>query len=106
MVSVADIATANNTVAILVTGNVAKELSEEYGVEPKRAASLLDLFACVFQGILPYSAQILFACAMMEHLNSPFQVISLCWYQYIVAVIAVLSIFIEGKKKAKASGQQ
>ncbi|MCF2681166.1 Na+/H+ antiporter NhaC family protein [Faecalicatena contorta] len=102
MVSVADIATANNTVSILVTGNVAKELSEEYGVDPKRTASLLDIFACVFQGILPYSAQILFACALMENLNSPFQVISFCWYQYIVAVIAVASIFFAGKIKKKA----
>lgn len=101
MVSVADIATANNTVSILVTGNVAKELSEEYDVNPKRTASLLDLFACVFQGILPYSAQILFACAMLENLNSPFQVISFCWYQYIVAIIAILSILFTGKSKKK-----
>ncbi len=99
MVSLADVATANNTVSILVTGNVAKELSEEYGVEPKRTASLLDIFACVFQGLLPYSAQILFACALIENLGSPFQVISLCWYQYIVAVFALISIFMGGKFK-------
>jgi len=103
MASLADIATANNTVSILITGNVAKEISEEYGVEPKRTASLLDLFSCVFQGVLPYSAQILFACALLTDLNSPFQVISLCWYQLIVAVIAVISIFTAGKlRKSKA----
>lgn len=99
MASLADIATANNTVSILITGSVAKELSEEYGVDPKRTASLLDLFACIFQGILPYSAQILFACALMENLDSPFQVISLCWYQYIVAIVAIFSIFLVGKRK-------
>lgn len=103
MVSLADVATANNTVSILITGNVAKELSEEYGVDAKRTASLLDLFSCIFQGILPYSAQILFACALLKNLDSPFQVISLCWYQYIVAVIAIISIFTAGKiKKSKA----
>lgn len=99
MVSLADIATANNTVSILITGSVAKELSEEYDVDPKRTASLLDIFSCVFQGILPYSAQILFACALIENLDSPFQVISLCWYQYIVAIVAIASIFVVGKRK-------
>ena len=100
MASAADIATANNTVAILVTGSVAKELSEEYGVDPKRTASLLDIFSCIWQGILPYGAQILFACALIENLNSPFQVISMCWYQYILAIAATASIFISKKARA------
>ncbi len=102
MASLADVATANNTVSILICGSVAKELSTEYGVDPKRTASLLDIFACVFQGLLPYSAQILFACALIENLNSPFQVISLCWYQFIVAIFAIVSIFFAGKIKKKA----
>lgn len=102
MTSLADIATANNTVSILICGSVAKELSAEYDVDPRRTASLLDIFACVFQGLLPYSAQILFACALIENLNSPFQVISLCWYQYIVAIFAIVSIFFAGKMKKKA----
>lgn len=102
MASLADVATANNTVSILICGSVAKELSTEYNVYPKRTASLLDIFACVFQGLLPYSAQILFACALIENLNSPFQVISLCWYQFIVAIFAIVSIFFAGKMKKKA----
>lgn len=56
MVSLTDLATANNTVAILINGPIAKEISEEYGIEPKRAASLLDIFSCVFQGLIPYGA--------------------------------------------------
>lgn len=100
MVSLTDMATANNTVSILINGEVAKEISTEFGVEPKRTASLLDIFACVFQGLLPYSAQILMSCALIEGLESPFQVISLCWYQYIVAIVAIISIFVAGKKKA------
>ncbi len=99
MASLADIATANNTVAILITGPVAKELSEEYDVDPKRTASILDIFSCIFQGIIPYGAQILFACALIENLDSPFQVISFCWYQYIVAIVAMASIFVVGKRK-------
>ncbi len=100
MASLADVATANNTVSILICGQVAKELSESYDVDPKRTASLLDIFACVFQGIIPYGAQILMGCALIENLNSPFQVISLCWYQYIVVIVAIISIYVGfGKKK-------
>ncbi len=102
MASLADIATANNTVAIIICGQVSKELSETYDVDPKRTASLLDIFSCIFQGVIPYGAQVLMATALIEGLSSPFQVISLCWYQYFVAVAAIVSIFIAGKKKQKA----
>ena len=93
MTSLTNIATANNTVAILIDSTIAKDISKEYGVDPKRTASLLDIFACAFQGLLPYGAQILFACALMENLNSPFQVITQCWYQFILMAFAILSIF-------------
>lgn len=100
MASLADIATANNTVSILICGKVSKELSETYGVDSKRTASLLDIFACAFQGLIPYGAQILMACALIENLSSPFLVISRCWYLYIVVIVAILSIFTGfGKKK-------
>ena len=98
MVSLTDMATANNTVSILINGSVAKEISEEYQIDPKRTASLLDIFSCVWQGLLPYSAQILFACALIPNLDSPFQVISMCWYQYLLAIFAVLSTMIVRKK--------
>ena len=98
MVSLADVATANNTVAILITGNVAKELSEEYGIDAKRTASLLDIFACIFQGLIPYGAQLLYACVLIENLSSPFQVISYCWYQYILAVVAILFMIFKKEK--------
>lgn len=94
MVSITDMATANNTVAILINGPIAKEISEEYGIEPKRAASLLDIFSCVFQGIIPYGAQVLFACASIKGLNSPFDVVYFCWYQGLLAVFALLSIYV------------
>ena len=101
MVSLADVATANNTVAILITGNVAKELSEEYKIDPKRTASLLDIFACIFQGLIPYGAQLLYACAMLPNLSSPFQVIAFCWYPCILGVVAIVSIFLKKEKKSK-----
>ena len=106
MVSLTDMATANNTVSILINGSVAKEISEEYGVDPKRSASLLDIFSCVWQGLLPYGAQILFACALITNLDSPFQVISMCWYQYILAICAILSAVWAGKKKSDVKAEK
>ena len=53
LVGLMDIATANNTVAIVMAGPIAKEVEEEYGISPKRSASLLDTFSCIFQGIIP-----------------------------------------------------
>ena len=99
MTSLTNMATANNTVAILIASPIAKDISERYEVDPKRTASLLDIFACIFQGILPYGAQMLFACALMENLNSPFQVITKCWYQYILMLFAVLSICFTKERK-------
>lgn len=100
MTSLTNMATANNTVAILIASPIAKDISERYEVDPKRTASLLDIFACIFQGILPHGAQMLFACALMENLNSPFQVITKCWYQYILMLFAVLSICFTKEKKS------
>ena len=108
MVSLTDMVTANNTISILINGSVAKEISEEYQIDPKRTASILDIFSCVWQGLLPYSAQILFACALIPNLDSLFQVISMCWYQYLLAILAVLSTLMVSKKgiaKAQAKVQ-
>jgi len=74
--------------------SIAKEISEEYGIEPKRAASLLDIFSCVFQGLIPYGAQVLFACASIKGLNSPFEVVYLTWYPLVLAAFALLSIYV------------
>lgn len=64
LVSLIDCATANNTVAIIVVGDVAHKISVQYRVDPRRTASLLDIFSCVFQGIIPYGAQLLTAAAL------------------------------------------
>ena len=61
LVGTMDIATANNTVAIVMANPIAKDMAEEYGITPRKAASILDTFSCVFQGIIPYGAQMLVA---------------------------------------------
>ena len=57
LVGLMDIATANNTVAIVMANPIAKEMSKDYGISARKAASILDTFSCIFQGILPYGAQ-------------------------------------------------
>ena len=102
LVGVMDIATANNTVAIVMAGPIAKEISEEYGIEPKRAASLLDTFSCIFQGIIPYGAQMLVAisaCATLGYTISAFEIIPLLFYPILLAVSSVLFIIFTKNSK-------
>lgn len=81
---------ANNTVAIILSGDMAREVAKEYGVDPKRAAALLDIFSCVVQGLIPFGAQLLLACSIAK--LSPVELISSVYYCWVLAVIAVLSI--------------
>ncbi|UTC65067.1 Na+/H+ antiporter NhaC family protein [Treponema sp. OMZ 788] len=90
---ITDAATANNTVAIIIDGPIAKEMCEEFKVDPRRSASLLDAFSCVMQGLIPYGAQLLIACSFTNGLVSPVGVIPLLWYQLLLAVLLTLSIF-------------
>lgn len=94
LVSLTDMATANNTVAIIIDGPIAKEISTEYKVDPRRSASLLDTFSCVMQGMIPYGAQLLIAAGFTNGLVSPVQIIPLLWYQQLLAVFALISIFV------------
>lgn len=95
---VTDAATANNTVAIIIDGPVAKEISRDFQVDPRRSASLLDAFSCVMQGIIPYGAQILIAAGLTKELGaaaiSPVEIIPFLWYQGLLALFALASIFI------------
>ena len=94
LVSLTDAATANNTVAIIIDGPIAKEISTEYKVDPRRSASLLDSFACVMQGLIPYGAQVLMAIGLTNGALSPIDVIPLLWYQLLLAGFAIVSIFV------------
>ena len=93
-----DAATANNTVAIIIDGPVAKEISKDFKVDPRRSASFLDTFSCVMQGIIPYGAQVLIAAGLTKELGalavSPVQIIPFLWYQALLAVFAIISIFV------------
>ena len=103
LVAAVDVATANNTVAIILTGGIAKDISTEYDIDPRRTASLLDIFASVVQGILPYGAQLLYAVSGAGLAAAGYTAMSLLpylFYPYLMAVCGVVFIlFISGKKK-------
>lgn len=97
LVSLVDCATANNTVAIIVSGDVAKQISEKYKVDPRRSASLLDIFSCIFQGIIPYGAQLLTAAALATQSGvkiTTLDIVPHMWYCLFLAIFGILSIFI------------
>ena len=103
LVGAMDIATANNTVAIVMANPIAKEMSEEYGITPRKAASILDTFSCIFQGIIPYGAQMLVAISAAHELGyaiSAFDIIPNLFYPYLLAVSSFFFIAIDSKKKA------
>ena len=85
-----DIATANNTVAIVIAAPIAKDISDEYGVEPKKVASLLDTCSCVFQGIIPYGAQLLVAAGICG--ISSMSIIPFLFYPFLLAICMIVSI--------------
>ena len=97
LVSLTDCATANNTVAIIISGGVAKDISNEYGIDSRRSASLLDIFSCVFQGIIPYGAQLLTASALASKngaVINAIEIIPHMWYCWLLAIFGILSIYI------------
>ena len=111
LVSVMDVATANNTVAIVMAAPIAKSISEEYGITNKKTASLLDIFGSVVQGILPYGAQMIYAVSavtvayaggVIPSTVSAVQLIPYLFYPFLLAISAVVSAFLPtfGKKKA------
>ena len=99
LVGAMDISTANNTVAIVMAGPIAKEISEEYGISPKESASLLDTFSCIFQGIIPYGAQMLIAVSASG--ISAFEIIPNLFYPYLLAVASIVYILVGAGKNAK-----
>lgn len=102
LVGAMDIATANNTVAIVMANPIAKEMSEDYGISPRKAASLLDTFSCVFQGIIPYGAQMLVALTAANEMGyelSAFQVIPNLYYPFLLLLSSLLFIFVIPERK-------
>ena len=92
IVAVTNTCVANNTVSIVVTGDIAKDLAEKHGVSPKRAASVLDIFACIIQGLIPYGAQALLIASTFS--ITPLDAVSHAWYCMILAVVAVAIVIV------------
>ena len=106
LVGAMDIATANNTVAIVMANPIAKEMSEEYGISPKNAASILDTFSCIFQGVIPYGAQMLVAISAATELGceiSAFDIMPNLYYPYILFISSLIFIFFIQNKEPKLS---
>ena len=101
LVGAMDIATANNTVAIVMANPIAKQMSETYGISNKKTASILDTFSCVFQGIIPYGAQMLVAISAAQSLGagvSAFDIMPFLFYPYFLLISSLLFIFIIPEK--------
>ena len=104
LVGAMDIATANNTVAIVMAGPIAKDISQEYGITPKESASLLDTFSCIFQGVIPYGAQMLLAVTAANELGntiSAFDIMPKLFYPFMLAICSIVYILVGAGKSKK-----
>lgn len=101
LISLADICTANNTVAIVLTGPMAKKISDEHNVDPRWSASILAIFSCVWQGIIPYGAQLLLAGSIAK--LSPIEIMPHLYYPYLLGIIALFAIAIGFPKSSKSA---
>ena len=102
LVGAMDIATANNTVAIVMANPIAREMAQEYGISPKRSACLLDTFSCISQGIIPYGAQMLVAISAAAGMGctvSAFQIMRYLFYPYLLLLTSLAAIFLFREKE-------
>ena len=97
LVSCVNLFTANNTVAIVVSGPIAKDLSNKYGCDPRRIASILDAASCAIQGIIPYGAQMLMAASLA--MVSPLSIVGNLYYPFCMGICAILAIILRFPKK-------
>ena len=104
LVALLDLATANNTVAIVMANPIAKQMSKDYDITPRKTASLLDTFSCISQGILPYGAQMLVAISAVHELGyelSAFEIMANLFYPAMLLVSSLIFIFlVPDRKKA------
>lgn len=92
-----NICTANNTVAIITVGSIARDIAQKFGVDPRRSASILDTMSCFAQGVLPYGAQVLIAAGLAA--VNPAHIIPFLWYPMMIGVAVVLSILFRSNSK-------
>lgn len=105
--SLVDISTANNTIAIVMAGPIARDISQEYGISPRRTASLLDIYTSVWQGLIPYGAQLLYACAGAAAVGltlTPLDLLPYLFYPILMGISGIVFILFSGRpKKEKPS---
>ena len=97
LVSLANLCTANNTIAIITTGQIAKDISEQYGLDPRKSASILDTFSCLIQGLIPYGAQLLMAAGLAG--VSSISIVGYLYYPFVMGMFAVGAILFRLPKK-------
>ncbi len=97
LVTVANLCVANNTISIIVSGKVAKEINDKYGLKPQQSASILDIFSCYVQGLIPYGAQILILISLSNFKMEYPDLVQYSFYLHILLVFTLISIFF-GKK--------
>jgi Na+/H+ antiporter NhaC len=96
LVGFANLCTANNTIAIIMAGPIAKDISERFNVDPRKSASLLDMFSCFVQGIIPYGAQLLMAAGLSS--ISPVEIMQYLYYPYLLGIGGFLAIILRYPK--------
>nr|MCR4565261.1 Na+/H+ antiporter NhaC family protein [Bacteroidales bacterium] len=97
LVSLVNFCTANNTIAILTTGPLAKDISQRFGLDPRKSASLMDTFSCLVQGIIPYGAQMLMASGLAG--VSALSITAYLYYPFVLGLFALLSILFRFPRK-------
>lgn len=98
LTSIIDVAIANNTITIIITGPIAKEIVYKYGLDPKRSASIMDTMACTIQGFLPYGGQILAVMAISAYQVTPWEIIQHMYYPFLVGFVALCTIYFKKHK--------
>ena len=100
LVGLIDIATANNTVAIVMANPIAKEMAQKYDITPRKTASILDTFSCIFQGVIPYGAQMLVAISAVHELGhevSAFNILPYLFYPMFLLVSSLVAVLVVEK---------
>ena len=105
LAALTDAATANNTVAIIVTGEIAKEISEKYKIDPRRTASFLDIFSCIMQGFIPYGAQFLLIASLTKNAVNPTSMIPYNWYLIILGIMSIISVVLPSYNRVVCKGE-
>ncbi len=97
LVSFTNVCTANNTIAIITVGGIAKKISERYGIDPRKSASILDTFSCFVQGLIPYGAQVLMAAGLAK--ITPIDILPYLYYPFAIGIAALMSILFRYPKR-------